>query len=160
MRKQTIYSSFLILLAAVNPFFSSAQQRQQTADSMAVVHTMDVFVEAFTRLDWPVFTACFADSATAFFPPSAKFPYRAGNKTEVLKIFSKVFENARKIKTSPPYLPIEPRELKIQMLGTVAIVTFILDDPDLLGRRTLVLKKDQDKWLIIHLHASGMAIPK
>jgi hypothetical protein len=40
----------------------------------------------------------------------------------------------------------------------MAIVTFILDDPDLLGRRTFVLEKTNDKWLIIHLHASGVKI--
>lgn len=149
----------LIILLAVKPFFSSAQDRQ--SDSMAVVHTMDVFLQAFTNLDWTKFTSCFADSATAFFPPSARFPYRAGNKTEILNIFSRVFEHARTQRSSPPYLIIEPKELKIQMLGTVAIVTFLLNDPGLLGRRTIVLKKENSGWLIVHLHASGVtgAVP-
>jgi ketosteroid isomerase-like protein len=121
---------------------------------------MNTFVDAFSNLKWEKFTDCWAEEATAFFPPSARFPYRAGNKQEVLHIFQNVFENARKKKSSPPYIIIEPLDMRIQMAGTTAIVTFTLDDPDLLGRRTLVLKKEGDKWLIIHLHASGITIQK
>jgi hypothetical protein len=67
-----------------------------------------------------------------------------------------VFENARKQKTTPPYIDIQPKDLKIQMLGSVAVVSFLLNDPDLLGRRTIVFKKDNSKWKIVHLHASGI----
>ena len=130
------------------------------SDSSSVAKTLDKFIKAFTTLNWSDFTECFADDVTAFFPPSAKFPYRANNKAEVNNIFRAVFENARKQKSEPPYLDIQPKDLKIQMLGPVAIVTFLLEDPDLLGRRTIVLKKDKLNWRIVHLHASGIIIPK
>jgi len=133
---------------------------QAPPDSTGVIQAMNTFVDAFSNLKWEKFTDCWAEEATAFFPPSARFPYRAGNKQEVLHIFQNVFENARKKKSSPPYIIIEPLDMRIQMAGTTAIVTFTLDDPDLLGRRTLVLKKEGDKWLIIHLHASGITIQK
>jgi ketosteroid isomerase-like protein len=134
-------------------------QPNPIADSAAVMASIDNFIEAFTSLNWKEFSQCFADDATAFFPPSAKFPYRANNKKEVEKIFRSVFENARKQKSSPPYIQIQPKDLKIQLSNSIAIVTFLLEDPDSLGRRTLVLRKENTRWLIVHLHASGVEIP-
>jgi len=133
---------------------------QTPPDSTEVIQAIDTFINAFSNLKWEKFADCWADEATAFFPPSARFPYRAGNKQEVLHIFQNVFENARKKKSSPPYIIIEPLDMRIQMAGTTAIVTFTLNDPNLFGRRTLVLKKEGDKWLIIHLHASGVTMEK
>jgi len=120
--------------------------------------TMNAFVDAFSNLKWEKFTAFFADDATAFFPPSARMPYRANNKQEVLNIFKKVFEHAQKENPSAPHIVIEPLDTMIQLVGTTAIVTFTLKDPNLFGRRTIVLKKDYDRWLIVHLHASGVAL--
>jgi ketosteroid isomerase-like protein len=154
----------LVLIFCGFSFKLSAQDKKQvadfTSDSLAVVQTLNQFVDAFSNLEWEKFKAFFADSATAFFPPSAQFPYRANNKTEIETIFKNVFANARKQKSSPPYLVIEPKELKIQLMDNVAIASFTLDDPALLGRRTIVLKKINTKWLIVHLHASGAVIPK
>jgi len=141
--------------------FGQDQKNQSTLnlDSIAVVETINGFIDAFTNLNWQKFTDYFSDSATAFFPPSAKFPSRANNKTEIEAVFKKVFDNARKQKSSPPFIVIEPKDLKIQIFDEVAIVTFVLNDPELFGRRTIVLKEDNDKWLIVHLHASGVMIP-
>jgi hypothetical protein len=55
-------------------------------------------------------------------------------------------------------LKIKPKDLKIQIINSIAIVTFMLDDPNLFGRRTFILEKAKDKWLIIHIHASGVTI--
>jgi hypothetical protein len=157
-----------IIFALVISFSSSFQsfgqsqkiQSDSSSDSITVVQTLDQFIDAFVSLNWKKFTDYFADDATAFFPPSAKFPIRANNKIEIENIFKNVFENARKQRSSPPYIVIEPKDLKIQMLGDVAIVTFVLNDPDLFGRRTIIFEKLNGKWLIIHLHASGVIIPK
>ena len=125
-------------------------------DSVAVVQTLDRFVNDFTNLRWENFISHFSDDVTAFFPPSAKFSYRANNKSEVADIFRKVFEHAKKQKSGPPYLVIDPKEMLIQVSGTIAVASFLLEDPDLLGRRTIVLRNDgNDTWKIIHLHASG-----
>jgi len=152
---------FLIFILSIGISFQlSAQDTKNNlnADSIAVVEKLNEFVDAFSNLKWEKFTACFADDATAFFPPSAKFPYRANNKKEIENIFSLVFENAKKQKQSAPYIIIQPKDVKIQMAGTVAIVTFLLNDPGMLGRRTIVLQKMNDEWLIIHLHASAVII--
>jgi hypothetical protein len=75
-------------------------------------------------------------------------------------VFRAVFEGARKQKSSSPYLSIQPKEMKIQMLGEVGIVTFHLEDPGLFGRRTVVFHKRGGRWLIVHLHASGIISQK
>ena len=73
-----------------------------------------------------------------------------------MNIFKDVFDNAHKQKSKPTYISIRPKGLKIQISGSVAIVNFILDDPDLLGRRTIVREKDKERWIIVHLHTSGI----
>lgn len=140
--------------------FSQVPERHIKSDSIDVVRTLDEFVHAFTNLEWEKFTAFFAEDATAFFPPSSKFPFRANNKAEIENIFKRVFDNARKQKSAPPFLDIVPKDLKIQQLDSVAIVSFLLEDPELLGRRTLVLRRVGDKWKIVHLHASGAMVIK
>ncbi|GAB2812128.1 hypothetical protein GCM10027043_09550 [Ferruginibacter profundus] len=137
-----------------------AQTAESKADSAAVIKTMNEFVHVFNYLEWEKFMTFFDDAATAFFPPSTKTPARADNKAAIGIIFKKVFENAKGQKTAPPYLDIVPEDLKIQLTGNIAIVTFHLKDPDMLGRRTIVLQKKNDQWLIIHLHASGIATSK
>jgi ketosteroid isomerase-like protein len=137
-----------------------AKNTQTIADSgsAAVQKTIDGFIEAFTNLEWERFRGFFAADATAFFPPSAKFPRRANGKAEIENVFRNVFGAARERKSSPPYLSIHPKEMKIQVFGRVAIVTFHLEDPDLLGRRTIVFQKTGRRWLIVHIHASGTSV--
>jgi len=56
-------------------------------------------------------------------------------------------------------MDIQPKDMKIQMFGNVAIVTFHLDDrPGFLNRRTIVLNKSKMGWKIVHLHASEASI--
>jgi ketosteroid isomerase-like protein len=126
----------------------------------AVQKRAEQFIEAFINLDWERFRSFFATDATAFFPPSAQFPRRANGKAEIEQVFRAVFEAARRRKSSPPYLNIEPKEMKVQMLGDVAIVTFHLEDPDMFGRRTIIFQRQGRQWLIVHLHASGILVPK
>jgi len=133
---------FLSMLFACSVFFQSeAQQETPESDSAELVKNINGFVKAFSSLNWEVFTAYFADNTTAFFPPSAKFAYRANNKTDVLNMFRKVFGNAQKMNPAAPHIDIQPEELKIQMTGAAAITSFLLHDPGMLGRRTIVWKK-------------------
>lgn len=137
---------------------SYGQDNANRQDSIAVVETINQFVHAFSNLEWEKFTNFFADDATAFFPPSAKFPIRANNKQEIENVFKNVFAHAKENKSTPPYIIIEPKDIKIQMAGSVAIVSFTLNDPGMLARRTIVWKKENERWLIIHLHASGVPV--
>jgi len=55
-------------------------------------------------------------------------------------------------------MDIQPKDIKVQMLGDSAIVSFHLDDrPGLLNRRTIVLTKTNAGWKIVHLHASEVS---
>jgi ketosteroid isomerase-like protein len=146
---------FSFSVAGADGQFLTRDRQSSKSDSAAVEKTAQQFVEAFTNLDWERFRKFFAADATVFFPPSARFPRRANGKTEIESVFRSVFDNARKQKSSPPYLNIQPKEMKIEMLGDVAIVTFHLEDPDFLGRRTIVFQKRGGQWVIVHLHASG-----
>ena len=57
-------------------------------------------------------------------------------------------------------MDLQPSNLKIQIAGDVAIVTFHLDDrPGFVNRRTVILRKFTESWKIIHLHASEVSIP-
>jgi hypothetical protein len=50
--------------------------------------------------------------------------------------------------------------MTVQMLGSVAVVTFHLGGGDSASQRTLVFQKQKGEWLITHLHASSVAKPK
>ena len=57
--------------------------------------------------------------------------------------------------SGPPYMTLEPADLMIQVFGDVAVVTFHLEGARL-GRRTIVMAKQDDAWKIVHLHASNV----
>jgi hypothetical protein len=49
------------------------------------------------------------------------FPERATGRAEFEKTFKTMFEQIRGSKTSAPYMDIQPREMKIQLFGNLAI---------------------------------------
>ena len=56
-------------------------------------------------------------------------------------------------------IAITPADIDAQMYGDVAIVTAHLVRPSTApgtSRRTFVLRKTGDRWLIVHLHASNL----
>ena len=145
---------YLAFILCITTSLVAQSKTSGKADSVEVITTVNAFVDAFSNLSWKEFQQFFAKNATAFFPPSANHPGRAENGEEVLNIFSKVFESAKQHGRSK--IDIQPKEVRIQLLNNVAIVSFHLNDPDLFGRRTIILEKRNGKWLIVHLHASGL----
>jgi hypothetical protein len=55
------------------------------------------------------------------------------------------------------YMDLQPRDLRVQIIGNAAVVTFELDG-GFVNRRTLVLRKAGEAWKIAHLHASEVAV--
>lgn len=157
-QSRLLLSALALVMTNVLTASGQSQATSQHADSIAVMANTDTFLNAFRNLEWDRFTEYFAEDATVFFPPSAKQPYRANNKTEILKIFKVVFENARHRRTKAPYIDIDPKDIKVQVLGQAAIVSFTLRDPDMLSRRSFVWVKRNDTWTILHLHGSGIAL--
>jgi ketosteroid isomerase-like protein len=140
---------------------AKAGRPPDNSDSLAVKRAAAAFIEAFNNLDWERFRHSFSDDATTFFPSrSDESPRRANGRDEIEARFKLGFDEIRKSKPNPPYLNIEPKDLKIQMLRDGAIVTFHLGGDDSVGRRTVVFQKQKGKWFIVHLHASSIAKPK
>jgi uncharacterized protein len=111
------------------------------------------FIYAFDSLDWERFRSACDDDATVFYPRA--IPERANGRPEFEKAFKGVFQQIRGDKTMPPYMDIQPKDLRIQVFGSTAIATFHLDDrAGFLNRRTIVLNKTEAGWKIVHLHAS------
>ena len=151
-----------LVLAMTTLLGAAPRLRSQTAtsDSAAVHAAVAEFVRAFENLDWERFRAAFADDATVFFPlpePPQRFSGRAAVEAQ----FARVFEAIRRQSSGgPPYHRLPPVDLRIALLGpTTALVTFELRNTERVGRRTLVLHRESDRWLITHLHASNVARP-
>jgi ketosteroid isomerase-like protein len=151
MKIASAFFLFAILIA-------SRQANAQALENpeAEVRQTLTTFIHAFNDLDWDHFRLSFADDATVFYP--REFPYRADGRQQFEQFFRKVFDRIRAGRTQGPYMDIQPKDLKIQIAGNVAIVTFHLDDrPGFMNRRTVVLQKQASGWKIIHLHASEVA---
>lgn len=115
----------------------------------AAVHA---FVSAFNALDRSRFDALFAEDVTLFFP-SAPFPVRrVEGKEATLLWFGRFFDSLRKRGAGPG---IEPKDLKVQVYGDVAVATFHLGGGETVARRTVVLRRQRGRWAIAHLHASS-----
>lgn len=146
-------SVLLFLLIATQ---LTGQIKPSTSES-EVRDVLASFVRAFDNLDWDSFRLAFSDDATVFYPRG--IPERATGRVEYEKTFQIVFGQIRGSRTKAPYMDIQPRELNIQLLGSVAIATFHLDDrAGFLNRRTIVLSNTGAGWKIVHLHASEVPI--
>ncbi|HEX8572372.1 MAG TPA: nuclear transport factor 2 family protein [Allosphingosinicella sp.] len=122
------------------------------ASSDAPEAAIGAFVSAFNALDRTRFDALFAEDVTLFFP-SAPFPVRRiEGKEATLLWFGRFFDSLRKRGAGPG---VEPKDLKVQHYGNVAIATFHLGGGEIVGRRTVVLRRQRGKWAIAHLHASS-----
>jgi ketosteroid isomerase-like protein len=149
---------FVSAILCVLIFPSLLAQTKSSREQEEVRQALANFVVAFDNLNWETFRLAFSDDATVFYPRG--FPERADGRPEFEKTFKVVFEQIRGNKTKPPYMDIQPKEMRIQMFGNVAIATFHLDDrAGFLNRRTIVLNKTGDGWKIVHLHASEVSVP-
>jgi ketosteroid isomerase-like protein len=129
----------------------------QTADRRGIEEDTHAFLQAFENLDMARFIAHFADDASAFFP-SPEPPSRVDGKSAIQRRFELVFQGIRahSSRAHAPFHRLEPHGMTIQLLASdVAVVSFQLENTERVGRRTLVLKKRENRWLIAHLHASN-----
>jgi ketosteroid isomerase-like protein len=147
-----------VAVALLLLLFPSVSIEGQTVPAeLQVRETLTHFIKAFDHLDWDTFRLSFDDNATVFYPRG--FPERASGRAEFEKTFKTVFEQIRGGRTVAPYMDIQPRALKIQLFGNVAIATFHLDDKaGFVNRRTIVLNKSETGWKIVHLHASEVSV--
>jgi ketosteroid isomerase-like protein len=153
MKKIYALVPFLLLFVSSS---SPEQVASPAASGGEVRQTLADFITAFDNLDWERFRSAFADDATVFYP--REFADRANGRVEFERPFKRVFSQIRAQKTSAPYLDIQPRDLALDIIEDVAVVTFHLDDrPGFVNRRTVILHRTPAGWKIVHLHASELA---
>jgi len=124
-----------------------------------VERTFNRFIVAFNNLDWDTFRSALADDVTLFNPdiPEAPNLGRLDGRQRVEESFKAVFAASRRQSNGPPYLHIVPKNVRVQMLGDSAIVTFEFDrDGNSFGRRTFVFHRGVHGWKIAHIHASNV----
>ena len=125
----------------------------QNNDSLAVIKTVDKFIQNFNVLRWEGFRSSFTEDATIFFPDWEEASRKRGIK-EIEEIWLGIFPEF-KDSTNTIQLSIKPRDVLVQLYDSTAIVTFHLGTGEKrLARRTLVMVKVKKTWKIVHMHAS------
>lgn len=138
---------------------TARQAHAQAAADSAGAHAAAVsFLAAFDSVQWEPFRAFFADDVTMFFP-FGDTPARADGRAAVEARFRRFFDEGlaawqRSGRTGAPRLGITPRDLRVQMAGTAAIVSFHLGSESP-SRRSLVFRyTPAGEWKLVHWHAS------
>jgi hypothetical protein len=157
-RRRVLTVAYLFVLCgmAVYPRFAWGQEAPRTT----VEQTLSTFLTAFDNLDWLAFRACFNDRPTMFHPSAPKIR-RVDTPEEFDAAWKLVFERIRKDsgRTAPPYMKLSPTDLRIEPLAeNVSLVTFHLTDGQTLSRRTLIFRRYDDGWKIVHIHASNLPL--
>ncbi len=142
------------LSAALPVYGNAAPSAEPRAALMA-------FLAAFENGDLTAMQAAFADDAVCFDqavmsprggPENGLAPYRL--KSGFPTGMRQAVEQAKKARSSPPYLSLIPSDLVIQVSGGIAVCSFHLVREHYLARRTIVLALRSGAWKITHLHAS------
>jgi ketosteroid isomerase-like protein len=118
---------------------------------LTISETLNGFLDAFSNLQLNDMLNYFDKDATAFFPIKHEHK-RLNGKKEIREVFSRVLGKIKNAGLSQISLVAE--DVDLMVFGEVALVTFHIRD-DELSRRTLVLEKKNEEWLIVHLHASN-----
>lgn len=109
------------------------------------------FLNAFSRLDLVAMLNCFDGKATAFFPAEHNLT-RLEGKASIGEAFAAVIARLRA--SGATSLPLDVEDLLVQEWSDTAVATFHLRSAHL-SRRTFVLGRQGDQWLIVHMHASN-----
>lgn len=138
-------------------------ERQNIDEEKEVMAALDKFLRAFENGDFETMEASMTDDAYIF-PRSIMSndslgPIDNANYRRIKGLdpqMKQVINGLRESRKQPPYMKLEPKELKITMLKEGAVVTFHLENGKSLSRRTLVLSKNDGTWKIVHLHPSNV----
>jgi ketosteroid isomerase-like protein len=148
-RRAAVLAGAVLALAA-----PAAAQTRSAADSTSAHAAATRFLAAFDSLQWEPFTAQMADNVTMFFPfPDT--PSRADGKAAVMARFKPFFDAGRPRleQSGRRSMGISPRDLRVQMAGDAAIVSFHLGAGNP-ARRSLVFQRQGADWKLVHWHAS------
>lgn len=147
-----------ILLTTLAPAALAAQAATpavpaiQPAADAPVRAVVAEFVSALNAFDAARLGRTFADDVTSLFPGPPFPAARIRGRTSVQSAFAQLFAALRQHGTSSASL--SPTGLEVQLYGDTAIATFYFLGQQEVGRRTLVLRRVDGRWLIVHIHAS------
>jgi ketosteroid isomerase-like protein len=96
--------------------------------------------------------APFFEEDAQMFSPLGAYPARLDGRAAILAQFKAI---AEALKQMPSPLKIDPQQLVVREFGDIALVTFHLNLPGPLNRRTFILHRTSDGWRIAHIHASA-----
>jgi len=116
------------------------------------------FLAAFDSLQWEPFRAYLADDVTMFFP-FADTPRRADGRDSVEARFRRFFDAglaawSRSGRTGSPRMGITPRDLRVQVIGDAAVVSFHLGTTTPSRRSIVFARRAPGEWKVVHWHAS------
>jgi uncharacterized protein (TIGR02246 family) len=145
------------LLAGLAPAAVAAQAATPTvpaqpAADAPVRAAVAEFVNALNAFDAERLGRTFAGDVTAFLPGPPFPAARIRGRASVQSAFAQLFSALRQRGTRAANL--SPAGLDVQLYGDTAIASFHLVGPQEVGRRTLVLRRADGRWLIVHVHAS------
>lgn len=113
------------------------------------------FLRVFDNLEFEPFEAAWSSSRSVFFP-FRDTPERVEGAA-VGERFRSFFAEVRSTRPGPPYLHLQPRELRVEVVGDAGLVTFMLGRaPGDVSRRTLLFVRERGAWKLRHMHASNM----
>lgn len=151
----------LLLIAIVLLFTSPTVLAEDNEPALVA----KAFVTSVVQADLPLLLSLFADDAT-FFTPLPDYPVRLHGKQEIAALFEPFFTHLHESQEGPIYLDFVPIDVKSQIYGDTAVVTFHLggvgvsaDGRKKFSRRTAVLRRIGNDWRIVHFHASNMLLP-
>ena len=130
------------------------------------VSTVEEFVVALSHADLDALLSHVARDATVFAPLSSA-PRRVEGREDIAALFEPFFARILENAGGHVEMNLVPLDLKVQVLGDVAVVTFHLgqvpDEPLAesysFSRRTFVLRLAEGQWKIVHFHGSNVIIP-
>ncbi len=130
---------------------------QDIDEEKEVVNTLNKFLRAFENGDFETMEALMTNDAYIFpraimsndsLGPIDNVNYRRINGLDPQ--MKQVINSIRESGKQPPFMKLEPKDLKITMLKEAAIATFHLENGKSLSRRTIVLGKNNVLGFAIH----------
>jgi ketosteroid isomerase-like protein len=161
-------------VAVVLTLASAGHAAQATGRFTSPLETVRTLVTAIETADLDLLLSTFHGDATIFMPATEMrwAPESPGSPTllsgiaQIREAMSALFAGARAAGSGPRYFILRPRDESVQAFGDTAIVTFHLgslstrsvNEPATLARRSFVLRREGDRWLIVHHHGSNAQI--
>ena len=146
-------ASAALVVALASSCQSSRSSEQSVSDPAGIV---SVFLHAFNHLDIEELRGLFAEDATAFLPVGPAGA-RLDGRDAIIKAIEPLFASERaRSSHGPPYLSLQAKDVKVQRLGDMAVISFDVGSQLVFSRRTLVLQNVDRRWLIVHLHGSNL----